>query len=1240
MLKEDKMRLVTRLRRTMSLLALGLTICLGYAESAIGADWPMWRYDAGRTAASPHSLPEKLYLQWVRKLPPQITAWKDEASMKFDRSYEPIVLGKLVFVGSTVNDSITAYNIETGEQRWRFYADGPIRLALAGWKDRVFAASDDGCLYCLGAADGKLKWKFRGGPSDRRLVGNERLICTWPVRGGPVVADDKVYFAAGLWPFMGIFIYALDAETGQVVWTNDSMSFTFRKLPHGGAEGFSGISPQGHLAVVGEKLIVPGSRFRPAVLNRRTGALGFFAEGASPQVAGQGRFGFAGGRIFSVNKGYSVRFAGAASRPGRPVLGKEGWYTRTAALDPRSIEVEEVLTEDKSTREKHGLVSGRIKQLWRSRGTPWLLAGSKLVTSVNSDIKMLDVSDKNAGPTVVWQGRIEGTPSSMLAADGKLLVVSLEGGIYCFGNDKTKPRIYDVNKPAKIGSRKWANTAKKILKLTGVKEGYCLVWGLKDGGLVQELVRRSRLHIIAVDSDADKIESLRRRLDAGGLYGVRVAALAAEPAEVSFPPYLASLIVSEDLDSAGFEKGEAFAEKLFYPLRPYGGVACLPIPTDRREQFTQWVRGAGLTGARVELADEFVIIRRVGALPGSADWLGQNADAGNTRCSRDRLVKAPLGVLWFGNSLSNELILPRHGEGPVQQIAGGRMFIEGPDSISAMDVYTGRQLWSRSFPNVGKYYNSTKHQPGAHSVGSNFYAVGDAVYVSFGKRCYVLDPATGRTRKRFKLGVKSNWQFLLVYEDFLVAGAHPIVDESQPDNRIYSPTSSKKLVVMDRRTGKVLWTRDARYSFRHYGIAAGSGKLFCIDRVAPEMQKIGPDHKDQGPLKETPRILALDARDGAVVWESEKWVGGKLSYSAEYDILVCEAALRGADGEVIWHDPNTAKKLWAGKWGLMLRGRTILTQGGTAFDLLTGKGGLWIDDGVWEQLRVRRSYGCGPIAGSEHLLTFRSGCAGFFDLANNGGTGNLGGFRSGCTSNLIVADGVLCAPDYTRTCTCEYQNRSSLGLIHMPEAEYWTYGAVPSGLAPGAGRVGFNFGAPGDRRSADGPGPRGTLWLDYPSVGGPSPEMPVKVAGEKLNWFYHHSSTIKSGGLRWVAASGVVGVESVTIGPSEIVPQAEAYTVRLYFAEPANLQPGQRVFDVGLQGKRVLEDFDIVKAAGGSRRAIVREFNAVKADGRLTLTFTPKAGLSRRGRAKTGEPLICGIEIIREDTGQGSKNAK
>ena len=45
----------------------------------------------------------------------------------------------------------------------------------------------------------------------RKAIGNERMISAWPARGGPVVSDDRVYFATSIWPFMGTYIWCLDA---------------------------------------------------------------------------------------------------------------------------------------------------------------------------------------------------------------------------------------------------------------------------------------------------------------------------------------------------------------------------------------------------------------------------------------------------------------------------------------------------------------------------------------------------------------------------------------------------------------------------------------------------------------------------------------------------------------------------------------------------------------------------------------------------------------------------------------------------------------------------------------------------------------------------------------------------------------------------------------------------------------------------------------------------------------------
>src|SRR5436190_2172301 len=187
------------------------------ARSAPVADWPQWRCDALRSATSTEQLPAELHVQWTRDFAPRKRAWDDPLNldlMTYDRVLEPVVSGGRLFLGFNDRDKVVAYDVATGRELCTFFTEGPVRFPPACWKDRVFAVSDDGHLYCLNAADGSLVWKFRGGPNARQILGNQRMISAWPMRGGPVVRDNKVYVAASIWPFMGTFIYSLDAATG------------------------------------------------------------------------------------------------------------------------------------------------------------------------------------------------------------------------------------------------------------------------------------------------------------------------------------------------------------------------------------------------------------------------------------------------------------------------------------------------------------------------------------------------------------------------------------------------------------------------------------------------------------------------------------------------------------------------------------------------------------------------------------------------------------------------------------------------------------------------------------------------------------------------------------------------------------------------------------------------------------------------------------------------------------------
>ncbi|MBT4818016.1 MAG: PQQ-like beta-propeller repeat protein, partial [Lentisphaerae bacterium] len=193
--------------------ALGVAAIVGISWAADASDWPMWRCTPSRSGCTAEELPTDLNLHWRRQLPIAMPAWPDEPRLLFDDVPQPVVMGTTLFYGCTREDALIALDVGTGAALWRFDTEGPVRFAPVAMGGKVWFTSDDGHLYCLNASDGSLRWKFRGGPADRRQLGNGRLISMWPARGGPVVAGEHVYFAAGIWPFMGVFIYEIDKDT-------------------------------------------------------------------------------------------------------------------------------------------------------------------------------------------------------------------------------------------------------------------------------------------------------------------------------------------------------------------------------------------------------------------------------------------------------------------------------------------------------------------------------------------------------------------------------------------------------------------------------------------------------------------------------------------------------------------------------------------------------------------------------------------------------------------------------------------------------------------------------------------------------------------------------------------------------------------------------------------------------------------------------------------------------------------
>ncbi|MCA9264549.1 MAG: PQQ-binding-like beta-propeller repeat protein, partial [Planctomycetales bacterium] len=862
----------------------------------------MWRFDAGRTAASPYELPEAMTLKWTRIESPREQVWDDPLNndlMQYDRIFEPIIADGQLIVGYNDADKVVAYDLASGEEAWTFLTDGPVRFPAVAWRGLVYFVCDDGNLYCVRGDNGQLAWKFRGVPGSQKVLGNKRLVSMWPARGGPVISDGNVYFAASIWPFLGTFIYSLDARTGEVVWVNDATSAQYIKQPHG-APSFAGVAPQGTLVAAADKLIVPGGRSVPAIFDRATGEFQYYhindggkGVGGSLVLADDAHFYVhtreRGVRRFSLDDGEKLDF-----EANEPVLWNGGMF---AATDQKVTEY-----------------GGQDRVLWEveADGSGDLIkAGNRLYAAGKGRIVAIQLPTVDSDAKIVWSLTVDGTVERLLAGDDRLVAVTQDGRILVYGAVEstltTGPRVHQ-SEPSPLAFREGDHhEVSRYLENIRPDAGYAFCVGVEDYHRLDMLLQDTDLDIVALDPDESKVRQLRNRYQAAGLYGSRVTVYQGLPADFQAPPYFADLVIVGESVTLETLSGPHL-NAVFRSLRPYGGTAIFPWKQKSTQAAVISHAKAQLTAdhlaeASLEARDDHVALVRPNALPGSAPWTHHYGDMANTVKSNDSRVKLPLGVLWYGG-VSNMDVLPRHGHGPPEQVIGGRLFIEGMNSLSARDVYTGRLLWKREFEDLGTfniYYDKTYantpldpaynqvHIPGATSRGTNFVATQDKVYLVFNQQCTVMDVATGKTLQEIQLPAKlgdrdtGEWSYLGVYGDLLLAGTD-FVDfdkkfegldkertekerkEAEDDGPAWSSNqiSSRGLIAMDRHTGEVQWEITAKHSFIHNGIAAGGGLIFILDRLPTTVEKLLARRGLDSPSDY--RLLAIQGETGEVAW--------------------------------------------------------------------------------------------------------------------------------------------------------------------------------------------------------------------------------------------------------------------------------------------------------------------------------------------------------------------------------------
>jgi outer membrane protein assembly factor BamB len=1016
-----------------STLVLSAAFCLGVVSQTLAGDWPQYRFNAQRSAATPDGLPADMELLWERELPPPHPAFPHEVRLRFDRSYEPVVLGRTMFLPSMVTDTLTAIDTRTGEERWVYFTDAPIRFAPAAGNGRVYLASDDGFLHCLNADDGTLLWKFRGAPDvaegqrgrdeegqeERLILGSGRLISLWPARGGPVLEGNVVYFAAGIWPQDGVFVHAVDAATGEAVWSNTTSDQIEQANVDHGINQYAGITPQGYLARVHDQLVVPCGAQLPAFLDPETGTLGPYTTGwggrvALPKgtwfVAGGGKYLSHGGDLYDLTRpaddeedGSDIRkymtpemrkrmYAGEFTRllidPTnqrelgdfiQPVITDEAMYynhieSGITAFDLTEVErVERAKIDPPKYRSKDlypDKWKGVMKAHWNLSSDlhVHIKAGDRLYAGKKNLVQAIDIPRGNGEAALSWKAKIKGTPHSMLAADERLFVTTREGRLYAFGasTGAEAPKTFALPTPQPAQRDEASELASQMLETTNVRDGYALVLGIDDGRLVEELLEHSELQVIAVAADADRVQALRERLHASGLYGTRATVHLGDPLDYPFPPFLANLVVSEDPAQLGEWWTPNAAQALFHPVRPYGGTVCLPVADENARTVTAALKQSGLPGSTVHREGEFVLLIRDGALPEAAAWSHEGGDAANASASQDRFVKAPLEMLWFDSSFR----WFRKPGSALVRVAGGRVFVK-TDELNATDAFTGRHLWTTTLPDE-------------FADGSvQMVAVEDGVYLAHGSDpCLVFDPATGEQSGRIEIpdGLSGDWQNLRVSGDILIATIGP------------------DLITLNRQTGEVAWKFTCGRP--NLSVAVGEGKVFCSE-LLDRRRDGNVDAKEAGT-----RLRAFDLASGETAWEIP--CGHEIHYAGQLDwVLTARDVFDASDGQRVRDSAASPK----------VAGTNLVSGSKDNFTLFN----LASAETAGSELKWNRR-GCTDLRVSPNLVTTRfKANAAYIDLETLEIT-PIWNIRPGCgnANNLIPADGLLNVPNVTGGCECNY----------------------------------------------------------------------------------------------------------------------------------------------------------------------------------------------------------------------------
>ena len=165
-------------------------------------DWPTYRHDEKRSGYSSTRVAAEITPKWSVSLGGRLTP--------------PVISDSQVYVSQVDTHTLFALDEKSGDTNWTYTAGARIDSPPTIHQGRVVFGSADGWVYCL-TTSGKLIWRYRAAPLDRRTMAFEQLESLWPVHGSVLIRDDTVYCVAGRSIFLdgGLRLLRLDLATGK-----------------------------------------------------------------------------------------------------------------------------------------------------------------------------------------------------------------------------------------------------------------------------------------------------------------------------------------------------------------------------------------------------------------------------------------------------------------------------------------------------------------------------------------------------------------------------------------------------------------------------------------------------------------------------------------------------------------------------------------------------------------------------------------------------------------------------------------------------------------------------------------------------------------------------------------------------------------------------------------------------------------------------------------------------------------